>query len=39
MAGGSDWVITFVGAPPVFPDIPQARTNTTDYVIISAWQQ
>jgi hypothetical protein len=36
--GGSDLIVEFNRAPPVIPDVLISTTNTTDYVIISAWQ-
>lgn len=36
--GGSDLIIQFTPAVPSIPDAPDAATNSTDYVIISAWQ-
>jgi formylmethanofuran dehydrogenase subunit C len=37
--GGSDLVVAFSAIPPVIPDTVISTTNSTDYVIISAWQQ
>ncbi len=38
-SGGSDMIINFTGLPPAAPDTVVVNTNSSDYVIISAWQE
>lgn len=37
-AGGSDLIVGELAAPPAVPETNPPGTNSTDYVIISAWQ-